>query len=446
MVKIQVPPRVLSEQSVNEAFTKTFSQTFELATLEATLIKYHLMKSPSKKILPYTEARLSIPAPESKDQRWFIRFCVWDASLNKKVKKTDYTCNSIKDLKKRLRKANEDIETINKALRQGYIIDEEKHDRTFAESNEMPTVAQAIHYTLFEKKSLKHFKDYDQKLNRFLSWCEENKLDQLPLNRLKSVYIKQFANYLATDEKLKLSVRTVNNYLNTIGNIFSTIKSINEDLEFNNPIEHIARKKNPKGKNLPFNEAQQKQLLEYASKHEPWMMLFNIFMFYTLARTSELAKLQVWMIGHLHPNQIYFPASIVKDGHNTGIDKHVVIPEQLQEYIELFKIKEFPPKYYIFSKGFAPSKDPYPSKYMGTRYRENVLNKFDGAFPIEYTLYSWKATGTSMYLLNGASTGSIMQQAGWQNLHSIQSYIKGLGMITNTEISDKASNLKIKKP
>lgn len=438
---VQVPPRVQNNNAHNQAFKSKIVGHFLLATLPATP-KCHktLVESSDTKNHSYTPAHLVIPAPESKDQRWFIKFWVWDAQQNKKVKKTDYSCNSISNLDERKKKALQDVKEINKLLRSGYIIDSQKTElRAFITKLE-PTIEEAIFKTLEVKKTLKHFRDYQQKLTKFHNWLINKGYAQITINNFSSVYIRHFIDLLKEEQ---LSVRSINNYISTIGMVFSTAQRYHEGVPINNPIIHLHKQKNPKGKNIAFTQTEQEQLLSFMQEHHKGMMLFCITMFYTLARTDELAKLQFWMIGHFDKDKIYMPASIVKNGHNSGIDKHIMIPPQLAEWFERFNLDKYPKDWYVFGKRFEPNAEHYPSKYFGEKFRTHVLSKF--GFSGEYTLYSWKATGTSMYLLNGATTGSLMLQGGWEDPNSFKAYLKSLGLLDNKEIFKTAPNLKINK-
>lgn len=438
--KVQVPPRVLNKYAYNQTFTSENYKHFLLATLSATVKTSKALSEPNTpQNHPYTPAHLVIPAATSKDKRWFIKFWVWDEQLGKKVKKTDYSCNSISDLVERKKKALQDVKEINRLLRAGYVINKVKSEHLSKAYRLEPTIEQAIIKTLEVKQHLKHYRDYSQKLGKFHRWLEQHGYAQITISKFTSSYIRSFIDVLKQE---KLSVRSINNYINTIGLVFTTTKKYHEGINIPNPVEHLEKQKNPKGKNVAFTQAEQEQLLSYMAEYHKGMMLFCLTMFYTLARTDELSKLQFWMIGHFDKDKIYMPSGIVKNGHNSGIDKHIVIPSQLAEWFNRYNIYQYPKDWYVFGKNFDPSPAPYPSKYLGERFRTHVLTKFN--FGKEYTLYSWKATGTSMYLLNGATTGSLMLQGGWEDPASFKAYLKSLGLLDNKEIFKTAPNLNIK--
>ncbi|MCU0443103.1 MAG: hypothetical protein MUE96_11955 [Bacteroidia bacterium] len=410
------------------------------------------MKTP---IYPFKPATLVIPAPSSKNQSWLIKFYVWHVGKQKLEMQRDYECNYIKDIEQRKKWCKQRIKEINVLLSTGVYIDDssEGFQATTPVQNSLPqnpiqqptynhiehgmsvpTIIEGIDLTLKEKRGLKHFRDYNQKLNKFKDWIYEFGLQGHSLTSFSHKYIKQFIESLKQDG---LQTRTINNYINTIGLVFNTYNE-QEDNEntVKNPIEKIKKDKNPKGKNIAFVQEQQKKILEFiAQSNFPHYELISITMFYTLARTKELSYLQPWMIGAKQHDQIHFPAEICKN----GIEKNVTITDELEEIFTKYRIRELPKNWYVFGKGLKPGSEHYNEKFIGTRYRENVLDKLD--FSMDYTLYSWKHTGVCMYYLNGVSVALLMMQAGWEDPHTFKKYLKSLGLFDNTEIKAKSPKL-----
>ena len=438
-MRVQVPPRVHLEHSEYKANSSDIQSVFVFASVVASVNRFGLVKSMGKP-KPYTLAKLVIPAPESKDQRWLIKFWVWDDEQNKKILVRDYSINKISDLKERRKVAQNQIQDINDMLSNNHIMNATLKEVQDEPEEKKLSIREAILDTLEAKKSIKHYRDYKQKLETFLKWLTDKGVDKSPADAIKPNTIQRFLLHLKNDKNL--SVRTINNYIAVIGLVYNLANKLNDGTPLQNPAGKIEKKKNPKGKNIAFTQDEQLKLLQFMKEQHPWMALFCITMFYTLARTDELAKLKFSMIGRFDKNKIHFPSAIVKNGHNSGIDKNVVIPDELLHWFEKYDFKKYPKTWYVFGKGFQPSDKPYNSKYFGNRFRELVLDKF--GFSKEYTLYSWKATGTSMYVLNGATTGSLMLQGGWEDPQSFKSYLKSLGLLDNSEIATKAPKLSIK--
>lgn len=92
-------------------------------------------------------------------------------------------------------------------------------------------------------------------------------------------------------------------------------------------------------------------------------------------------------VKHILKKTIIVPGDIAKN--NTT--EHVRIPKGLESLIEKYKIRSFPPNFYIFSKSGEPGPKPVGNKYMYMHNRKVLelasLNDQD------YDLYGWKHTG-----------------------------------------------------
>ncbi|MCK6611528.1 MAG: tyrosine-type recombinase/integrase [Bacteroidia bacterium] len=391
------------------------------------------MKQPQK----YKKARLVIPDAGAKNQRWYIVFWVWDINQGKLIRRYDTTMNSIQDLRERKLYSSNLVREINSLLAKNYVAGEDPQAKQGTEV--LLSMNELIAEVLKAKKNLKHFRDYEQKLGVLSKWLASNGLKEMQVTAFSSHLVRKFISDIASEKNI--GIRTQNNYLATLSMLFNYAKDHHEYLDIKNPVESIDKKRNPLGKNLAFSQDEQTMLMEFMMEKYPWLALFCTTMFYTLARTNELAQLRISMVGKFDKGKIFFPADIVKNGHVSGISKNVTMPKQLQEWFDLYEIKSYPPDYFLFGKEFKPSKTPYNSRYMGARFRELVLDKFN--FSTDYTLYSWKATGTSMYLLNGVSPGALMLQGGWKDPNSFRAYIKSIGALDNPEIIDRAPQLGI---
>lgn len=455
VVRVQVPPRVPSKVFDIQGLKLLGQNRKNLSSLLSSVLE----PTVKKPLYPYRPARLVIPDPNSKNQSWLIKFYIWHEGLQRLVMKRDYDCNNVKDLEERKKWCKERIKEINLILSTGaYISATESNENTllgtpksttvsapivqaplsqqnlFLENNEAPNILEAIDQTLTEKRHLKHFRDYNQKLLKFKQWLIDNNLSNHNLSGFSHKYIKQFALLL---KEQGLGTRTINNYLNTIGLIFNTFNNdSSSDSWVRNPLEKIKKEKNPKGKNIAYLPFQQKEILDYiAQSSMPHYELISVTMFYTLARTAELSYLQPWMIGAKQPDQIYFPAEICKN----KIEKHVTIPDELEAIFTKYKVRQLPKNWFVFSNGLQPGPNHYNEKYIGNRYRENILDKI--GYAKDYTLYSWKHTGVCMYFMCGVPVAQLMMQAGWEDPHTFKQYLKSLGLFDNSELKAKSPKL-----
>jgi hypothetical protein len=408
----------------------------------------------SKPIYPHRPAKLVVPNASSKNQSWLIKFYVWHVGKQKLEMQRDYECNYIKDLEDRKKWCKQRIKDINVLLSTGLYAGDSTDSLPLKSINEQPqldevvtptqsmqlqhgehpTIIAAIDFTLKQRRNIKHFRDYEQKLKKFKEWIIKNGLNQHVISHFSHRYIVQFKDSL---EEEGLQIRTINNYMTTISLIFNTYNEFGDSEDIiKNPMVKVQKDKNPEGKNIAYTDEQQKTILNFIAKSAvPQVELIVRTMFYTLARTDELSQLQVWMIGAKRSDQIYFPANICKNGH----EKNVTIPDELEELFTKYKIRELPKDWYVIAKGFLPGETLYSGKNLANRYRERILDKLD--YTIDYTLYSWKHTGVCKYWLNGVSEGSLMLQAGWRDPHSFRKYLKSLGLFDNPDIKSKSPKL-----
>jgi integrase len=419
---VQVPPRVLIEALRNKDFANISEIENALASLIASAIS---MSAPSK--IHHIPPKLIIPAKESKDQRWLIKFRKWEEATQTFILHRDYTINEV-PVSQREAVAKKRIKDIQASL-----IVFVGRESTKQSKNTLPkhTIISAISFFLERKKRIKHFKDYNQKLEKFSKWILSNDYHKVPLGDFSYTTIEKFR-----DEELKeMSNRTVRNYLNTISSVFQIHNKYN-DPQVRNPTHLVEKDPIPVGKNLAFTPKQQKQQLTFIKNSNfPHYELAVKTMFYTLARTDELFKLQRWMIGAKHPDQIHMPDYICKNAS----EKNITITGDLHELFVRYGIYNLQGDYYVFAKNFLPGKVPYKSKYAGNRFRENVLEPL--SFSKDYTFYSWKHTGVCMWYKAGNSIADIQQQAGWTDPQTFKVYLKSLGLFNNNGLKEKSPKL-----
>jgi integrase len=377
----------------------------------------------------YKNARLVIPDSTAKDQRWVIVFYVFDAQQGKVVRKRNFECNKITDLKKRKTWADKFITQVNAKLEDGFIVDAnktkiEKLKQGLEQTNTI-TLHQALDFALNTKIKLRPrtYKTYADHAKGFKEYTDFN----LPLQACNEKLVKQFIRHKTE----KLAIRSINNYIGSLRTLFEVL--IAEKIIDTNPWKTITKTKNPRGRNIAYSTEQQKVLLNYMDKNCPELALFCKTMYYTLARPNELCNLQVKHIDMYRPKHIYIPAEISKN----GIERHVVLPPPIYELLK--PLKKLKPDLYLFGKGIKPSMEPLPARYVTASYFTRVLDKLK--FSKEYTLYSWKHTGVVTNYLAGMSSGALRMQIGHADTGSFETYLKSLGMFDNKEVMNNYKEL-----
>jgi integrase len=382
----------------------------------------------------HNKARLVIPAKNSKDQRWKIIYYVFDARQGKKVRKKYTKFNSISDPGKRKKEAQHLVREINKMLAEGFIYDPEQVERDkIFENKEYLSVSAAFNVALKSKDKFRvsTIKWYADAWKKFEAWLKKHNLSSIHIDQLSRKHVEMFLDHLIIDEKLK--PRSRNNYLGAIRSMLNYL--LEQELISRNVTVGIKSLNQGTGKNIGFNSDQQKELLDYMRKHKPKWLFPCQFMYYSLIRTNELALLKVRNVGMYDPEKIYVPKAESKNGH----ERHITIPPQLKVILDKMCLDKIDPDFYLFSKSYEPGPEAFKSKYIGSRFREQVLKPLN--YSSEYTFYSWKHTGVTACWFSGMSKGAIMQQTGHRNAGSFETYIKSLGLFTNDEVKKNYPSL-----
>lgn len=413
----------------------------ELATILATTTLFFLSASivDTNEQKYFRHAILKRPSSTAIDQRWFIEFYVYDVQKEKSVRKRFYNIPEGNDDLHREYLAERICAEINKQLIQGKVIDRFEnfknqtiHNNQSSLLTEKISTASALEKVLLLKefKELRTKQTYSsliESLNRFI----DQSTPHIPFSLFDIAEATNFIKWLQLEGK---SPRTINNHILSFRTLWD--EAIALKYGNNNPWKNISKLKTPVGKNIAFLPAQQKEIIDYCELRYPTMSFLTKFMYYSLARTNEICHLQIKHIGMYLPNKIYLEASISKN----DTERHIIIPPGLEVEFEKYNIRSLNPEWYIFSRNkLHPGPNKMPTKYMGSCFREWVLNKLN--YPKDYTLYSWKHTGVISAHKAGVSDDDIMKQTGHKDYGSFQKYLKSLGLFDNDQFANKIPTL-----
>jgi integrase len=375
--------------------------------------------------LPYTLPRLVIPAKASKDQRWVIKFRVWNADIEKVVLMRDYTCNSKKDITERKETAKRIIEQISAALRDGKHIDTPKRlaQEEAKKVQTAHTLKDALNVAMFWKRAenIKSIRNYENCYRRLCDWIAKAEYNQLPIEAVNHNHVELFLNSLSKDNPL--SNRAYNNYRDQVSTLFQVL--LQKDIITKNPCTKVPKRKAAKGRNLAYTVDQQTMLIDFMKVKYPGLLAFCQLMYYTLMRTNEITHMQAWWIGTYDINKIYLPKEFSKNGQ----ERHITIPPQLERIIQEQGWRNLPHDTYLFSSGYRPGKNLVQSKMHANKYRRWVLDKLK--FAKDYTMYSWKHTGVVFLYRNNIPRAAIRAQAGFMDDKSFEAYLKSLALFEN---------------
>lgn len=382
---------------------------------------------------PYREATLIIPEKTSKDQAWMIKYYAWSVSHGKmQMFRKAYDLNEIKDLTKRKHRAEHYIKSINEALKQGKVYDPDKiaalkADKAISSGNIISTqLALDAFLQSRKKRRSRTYSTYESHLKIFSEWLKSHRLLEAPLPAINTEVVDKFLNHVVSSGK---SSRTHNNYHNSISAFFNYfIKRRRHPIIKDNPCIYIEKLKTRNGTHIAYTAAQQKEILDYCSQHQPNYWVASNFMFYLLARSNEISLMKIGDID-IQNNKIYLRS---EDSKNWD-ERWITIPTQLHHIIIQKKLLSHPASYFIFSNdGLNPGPKKADTRRMGSYFRQRVLDKLK--YIKGYTFYSWKHTGVIAAYRAGISPAAIRRQTGHRSWVSFEKYLYSLGLFENTEV------------
>jgi integrase len=178
-------------------------------------------------------------------------------------------------------------------------------------------------------------------------------------------------------------------------------------------------------KNVAFNDAQAKTIIELLKSKEQYRqhLYFYYFIFYSFARPNELRKMKIKDI-NLEQRTGFVSADIAKN----RIPRNFQILKPLLNVIEEMNLKAYSQDFYIFGQNGVPG----PKHFSRTKFYVIFRQIFESlGLPREYTLYSTKHFGITKHFLAGFDLRWIQDQAGFSSLEMILKYMRSLGLSAN---------------
>lgn len=416
--------------------TKPFLNTpaTAFATVKSFLIRENMKfkKAPNGVPIHHILPELKTPSVNSKDQRLYIKFYVWDANKKKHIILKDYDINQSKNKEQF---AAQRILELTNALNQGFHLDkikafedqEKQDDENKLVSKLIPAIEEAIRAK--KKYRPKTIKNYEYHIGDFIEFLYGIGKGQMLCIHLNNSIIRKYFESIEYKEYSPRSYNNFRSYLITIWYDLQKAGYFREEAK--NPFSKIEKLKTGIGKNIAYRPEQQEELLSYMREKYPQLRRLCLFMYYTLLRTNEISQLQVKEIGTYREGYIYLP----KEKSKNNNARWVRISPDLQQIIDDLELHKFPPEYFIFSKGFKPGEVWYDTRKFGDLYSKFVLKPLNYKLDT-YSLYSWKHTGVVAAKRAGVADADIMLQAGWQDISSYNTYLKSLGLYAETKYGD----------
>jgi site-specific recombinase XerD len=372
---------------------------------------------------PFREAVLS-DSKGDLSKKWYINYYAWSQQQGKLVRKR-VTINH-PTAKERYAQAKAVIEVINTELRAGAIVEP------------IPLVEPEIRPTMEIKKALAFFlqsksatvgrntmKTYTKDLKLFGAWLESEQIEKIPLVEFNLQDAWEFSDFL--DQK-GLAKKTYSNMIGTLRGMWAYL--IERQIIEENPFLKIQKRKGGRTQHIPYQPWQIREFkricLSVEQDRQLW--LFINFIYYCFLRPgAEARNLQ---IKHIMKKTIMVPGELAKNNET----EHVRIPKGLEEMIQEYKLRSYPPGYYIFSLSGEPGPTPVNERYMYAHNRK-ILN-LAGFTDQEYDLYGWKHTGVIALYQATKDIKLVQFQCRHKDISTTDIYLRDLGMFLDEDALD----------
>lgn len=405
--------------------------TPSVTVIERIKRKFNLFLNPDMPDYPYKLSRLANdhhPICSDPNKRWYIVFWVWDSEKGKLTRCRDWTVNKYTTVKDRYNYAKQLMRTIDKLLVAGNTINmraiAEIKAKQISYDKDIKLVKGLRLALIFKQGETR--KSTAQNIESILTVFEEfvdiQQWGDLYARSITQRDIRMFLDHVSAKG---LSNTTRNSYMGKMSTLFSALRS--REIIPVNPCEGISLLNEETGRNWAFTEEQVAQLKPVIIAKHPELWDFIQFMVYGFIRPNEIRQLRV-NTTDLVNNKIFIAGNISKNRKSA----HVKVSSKFRPTIEKLTASR-PMNAYIFEN---PKKGGMlPENLMSTWHLE-ILREL--GYSADYTLYSWKHTGVIMHYRAGVDIKSLQEQLRHSSLTETDTYLKSLGLFTNTEIEDKS--------
>jgi integrase len=382
----------------------------------------------SQETFPYELAEIY---PKSRDitKSWYIKFFIWHHQEGKLVeKRVTGEINRIHTKEERLQAAKFIQEEINALLEDGWTIGKEPGEPK--RKIKSLTVEEALNVALEIKKgSIREttYNKYPAMVNGFTEWLRKTGRGHLKIPNLNSEIIHHYMDYI---KKKGLGNKTYNNYKININALLNTLNK-RERMWDNLPTQDVVFLPTESNKHAAYTKDQlidnRKACIELG--HE-YLWLYIQFIYYTLARPSDLRMLKVENI-ELEEDRIFIP-SLTKGRKG----KYVDIYPPLKQIIVEAGICQYPKKFYVFSNRQAPGPQKIGQNYFYKKHKKVLEKTGLHESNRNYDLYSYKHSGNINLYNSGVDLVSIMNQNRHETPEQTMKYLRELGLFRKKDHFD----------
>lgn len=367
-------------------------------------------------LIPYTLPRLH------RGKGWYVDFYCMDP-LTGKMRRKKFCLNRITSVNERLDRAAELIAVLTQRLRSGWnvwIQTEETREQTPLNecvANYRTYLLRSSAHGVMKKKSAYGYLNY---LDAFLNWTGTKIRPVLFCYQIDEFLIRDFLEYILLDRER--SARTRNNYLGWFSSFCSWMMS--KGYLKDNPTAKIEKLREEPKKRSALSDVELKQLNEHLAVHNKHFLLACLMEYYTFIRPVELVQIKIEYIS-IKEQKVFVPGAVSKNRRDGMVGLNETI---IRLMIEL-RIFDSPGGYYLFGKGFKPSK----KRAEGRIFRDYFMRLRDELkWNDSKMFYSLKDSGIRD-LANSAGIVVARDQARHTDISTTNKYLCGDGLTVHDE-------------
>ncbi len=320
------------------------------------------------------------------------------------LKRKRYRCDRIRGATARRAYARDLAARLNVRLRGGWNPWAKQEG-----ARSMVSIREACHdYLAARLPQVSHGVSYESGVRIFLAWAGKEGLADAPV----ADFSRRHA-HLFLDQR-KVSARTWNNNLRHAMMLWGWL--LERDYVGRNPFAGISRRRTAQKLRTIITPAERAACIEWFRRQDPPMVLVCMWLFHTLLRPADLARLRVGDVDL--GRQLLTLQGPQTKGRRI---RHATIPDVMLQDLLAARLELAPPGYLVLGKGLVPGMVPPGSNAL--RQRWTKMRKALG-WGVDKQLYSLRDSGIVQLVADGVDLHHIMQQADHASIETTQYYLR----------------------
>ena len=258
---------------------------------------------------------------------------------------------------------------------------------------------------------------YKGEFNIFCDWVETT-LGDTAVEHITHDDLQRFLNYLAAPKEeggRGLCHESIDQYRMRIAGVWQWMakrgrveKGVTDDLKAGGIYVDLSP--------IPFNMDERQRLKEAILPKQPYLWLACELMYYSAIRPGEIRLLKV---GDVNPEkrEITIRNSIAKNKRSQTVG----ITQETLDLMQRLGVFQYDKELYLFAHGWVPGDKPLGKSTLRERFA--VYRKQLGIDGMHH-FYSWKHSGLTDMLENGASIMTVKDHARHSNIDTTMRYAK----------------------